>query len=298
MLYCPKCKNEYQDGYTVCTDCKCELVSYEELFPKTAFYFGNPEELKVIEDYMKANAVKSITIEASKDDDTYELFVDEKELKNAQKLLKIYLHDKEMKALKDAVMTQLSEPEQQEMLETGADEVKERKQKLSDMEAIHKMYEPVKIHENAKEKAAEYKSTAFMLIFVGAAGLILDVLMFFDKLPLHFYGASRYLSCGLMGVFFLLFIGFGFSSLKFSRSLAIKGQEEVDLVDKIREWGKENLTAENIDADLKIYEDEDESIKFFRRSEQMKQMILAEFEVEASLLEELIDQLYEEIYSE
>ncbi len=26
MLICPKCKCEYQDGYTVCNDCECELV--------------------------------------------------------------------------------------------------------------------------------------------------------------------------------------------------------------------------------------------------------------------------------
>lgn len=26
MLICPKCKCEYQEGYTVCSDCECELV--------------------------------------------------------------------------------------------------------------------------------------------------------------------------------------------------------------------------------------------------------------------------------
>jgi hypothetical protein len=26
ILICPKCKSEYQEGYTVCSDCQCELV--------------------------------------------------------------------------------------------------------------------------------------------------------------------------------------------------------------------------------------------------------------------------------
>ena len=31
MSYCPKCKNEYREGFTVCTECNCELVdSFEE----------------------------------------------------------------------------------------------------------------------------------------------------------------------------------------------------------------------------------------------------------------------------
>jgi hypothetical protein len=30
MLICPKCKYEYQEGYTFCSDCECELVDVPE----------------------------------------------------------------------------------------------------------------------------------------------------------------------------------------------------------------------------------------------------------------------------
>ncbi len=30
MPICPKCKNEYREGFTVCAECKCELVDYLE----------------------------------------------------------------------------------------------------------------------------------------------------------------------------------------------------------------------------------------------------------------------------
>jgi hypothetical protein len=31
MLICPKCKCEYQVGYTVCSDCECELINVPEV---------------------------------------------------------------------------------------------------------------------------------------------------------------------------------------------------------------------------------------------------------------------------
>lgn len=31
MPWCPKCKNEYKEGITVCTDCECELVEEEPI---------------------------------------------------------------------------------------------------------------------------------------------------------------------------------------------------------------------------------------------------------------------------
>ncbi|MFL0269364.1 hypothetical protein [Candidatus Clostridium radicumherbarum] len=34
MLICPKCKCEYQDGNTICNDCKCELIELAEATEK------------------------------------------------------------------------------------------------------------------------------------------------------------------------------------------------------------------------------------------------------------------------
>jgi hypothetical protein len=31
MLICPKCKSEYQKGYTICNDCECELIEIPEV---------------------------------------------------------------------------------------------------------------------------------------------------------------------------------------------------------------------------------------------------------------------------
>lgn len=30
MLICPKCKSEYQPGYEICSDCKCDLIEISD----------------------------------------------------------------------------------------------------------------------------------------------------------------------------------------------------------------------------------------------------------------------------
>ena len=34
MPWCPKCRNEYVEGMTVCADCGCALVDSPEEFPR------------------------------------------------------------------------------------------------------------------------------------------------------------------------------------------------------------------------------------------------------------------------
>jgi predicted nucleic acid-binding Zn ribbon protein len=42
MLLCPKCKAEYEEGYTVCSDCGCELIEQPEVQEEK-------EDLKIIQ---------------------------------------------------------------------------------------------------------------------------------------------------------------------------------------------------------------------------------------------------------
>ena len=43
MPWCPKCKNEYKDGFTVCADCGTELVA--SLDEKVPICFGKEEDI-------------------------------------------------------------------------------------------------------------------------------------------------------------------------------------------------------------------------------------------------------------
>lgn len=46
MPICPKCKNEYREGFKVCAECKCELVdSIEEIFEENEISSKNHDEI-------------------------------------------------------------------------------------------------------------------------------------------------------------------------------------------------------------------------------------------------------------
>ena len=43
MPWCPKCRNEYVEGMTVCADCGCALVDSPEEFPRAGLERGAQE---------------------------------------------------------------------------------------------------------------------------------------------------------------------------------------------------------------------------------------------------------------
>ena len=58
MAWCPKCKNEYREGITVCPDCGEKLVSEEELTDFTSVLFGEQDEMEKLKDFLTYNGVE------------------------------------------------------------------------------------------------------------------------------------------------------------------------------------------------------------------------------------------------
>jgi len=62
MPICPKCKNEYRDGFTVCADCKCDLVdsleetSVQEEVSSEKYEKAMQEYIKVVKAVEKASS--------------------------------------------------------------------------------------------------------------------------------------------------------------------------------------------------------------------------------------------------
>ena len=58
MAWCPKCKNEYREGITVCPDCGETLVSEEELTDWTSVLFGEQDEMEKLKDFLTYNGIR------------------------------------------------------------------------------------------------------------------------------------------------------------------------------------------------------------------------------------------------
>ncbi|MTI48107.1 hypothetical protein [Sporosalibacterium faouarense] len=87
MLVCPKCKNEYREGFKICSDCNVNLVEKEEVSEQKDNYMETEQEmelvfLKNISDGFESDTVISLL-------ESNDIIVFEKQ-KGSGQLLKIY----------------------------------------------------------------------------------------------------------------------------------------------------------------------------------------------------------------
>jgi len=67
MPICPKCKNEYRDGFTVCAECKCDLVDFlQDVEEKKETPIEDPE--LVLKEYIKTVSEANTTDSTEKKD--------------------------------------------------------------------------------------------------------------------------------------------------------------------------------------------------------------------------------------
>ena len=275
MPWCPKCKNEYKEGYTVCADCGEQLVASLEEGP-VAIYFGSEEELQEMCQFMKVNGIAETMIEYDKKEGTYELLVERKKAKEAQKQLRVYL-------------TNIAAPKKMAEMQRIAQEM----EPIQDEEETEEYNGP---YQEADKKAEDYKSGADTLIIVGVAGIIALVLLNLGIIPISLTGFSKALITGVMGVMFVIFVITGITSRKSYKALKAQAGTEKNQKAEIQTYLKENIEIENFDADLTDDEPAME-ILYFRRTEKMKEMIRSAYpSIDVAFMDYLIEETYPEIF--
>ena len=134
------------------------------------------------------------------------------------------------------------------------------------------------------------------MIGVGILGLAAIVLMMMGVIPFGFQGATAYLSYSVMSALFLIFIVVGIRSMSSAKTYKSKALSESNLKEKIMEWCRDRLTAEQIDDTLTL-ETLTEEEKYFRRTEHIKNLISHNFiNIDEGFLDNLIDEFYAEIF--
>ena len=103
MAWCPKCKNEYREGITVCPDCGETLVSEEELTDFTSVLFGEQDEMEKLKDFLTYNGVEKSKLVYDETEQVYELFVDAKDEKKAKTIARVFLEQQEKERKENAV---------------------------------------------------------------------------------------------------------------------------------------------------------------------------------------------------
>lgn len=146
------------------------------------------------------------------------------------------------------------------------------------------------------QKAADFKDSGYTLTGVGILGLLAVLLSAMGVLPVRMGGSAAFLSYGVMGAMFLLFLVIGIRSMQSAKAYKKKALTENSLKEQIMNWCRENLTAENIDNGLSLADTAEEE-KYFKRTELIRERISHSFiNIEEGFLDNLIDEFYPEIF--
>lgn len=318
MPWCPNCKMEYQDGFTVCSDCKTELVDElekegERLPFIQAAEKDIPEKLVKYFEYSGLPA----SMQFNEENEVYEVFVSAKKQKLAKKLYQAFMivemERKEREAALNSSLKNNSDTSQEERNEVdfeqsalsedfdkfmGDTPTLELSEELDtadtdiDISAENENMEfnPSDDPDEYVMKADKYKDlrdTVWVFLVLGFIGLgvvILNVTGIFTFLQ----GIIPNLA---MAVIFLFFIYVGLSTQKKAKQVHSEIDAEKKLIHEINEWLSLNMT----ESLLNSLRDENvsEEVNYLKVSEVIKTMIKKDFgDQNSAFLDRLIDEYY------
>lgn len=284
MPFCPKCRTQYREGFSLCSDCKIPLV--DEL--------TDDYEIDGLEGLNNPNAPEN---EAN--DTVNESSENEGEGRVVRETVEIKIWDETPGSKTDINIENLN----YDMFEKDKDAAP--KQKLDAEEVAHinnyikkemvRRSKPSKEYVSNDEKSKELKSTGIMLIVVGVLSCTFIVLFVLGVLPFKFRGGFSWVIYGLLFAFFASFIYFGINSLLKYRDIMKYVRMEKEENSEFEEWFKKNITKSTVDSGLPLT-DEDQS-NYFMRFERIKYMISKEFpDLNDDYIEMYIDKIYGDMF--
>ena len=159
--------------------------------------------------------------------------------------------------------------------------------------------EPIHTYQDKKSKAEDFKSSAYTLLIVGILGIAALLLIELHIIPIYLVAPGKYITYGVMGALFLIFIVVGIRSFASAKKYAEEAIEEDDLTNQINRWCKDNLTKQMIIDKAAIQTELPEEMKYFKYFDTLKKMITEQFgALDASYLEALAEEVYTRLFVE
>lgn len=276
MSWCPKCKNEYVEGVKLCADCGVELVDSLENTEREPLTFGEQELMERLREFLLYNKIRSAEISFDETEGVYELFVSGQDREKAKMAVSVFLREEKAVEAEDVLPRDKSGIPGYPMPEASGT-----------------------VYCDSAKRAEENRSSGWMLMIIGGAGLIAALLILTGTIPVPAVGMGRYMMCGVMGALFALFFVMGIVSMRSSRKLAEKAKSESSLTAEIRKWCEENLSVQRIEENRPEEETEGEEMKYFRRTDRMKQLISSQFlHLDEGFLDSFVDDYYPKLFEQ
>lgn len=305
MAWCPKCKNEYREGISVCAECGCELVEENKIYDMEFLYGGEDlQQLLSLKGFLEYNSIDYVELRSKAVEETnvceeveavmapHALYVKASDYHQAERIARVFFEQSMLEKLKKAQEESAAVPFFEDNPKAEESENGENAEKDSRKEEAYQPYV------NSAQQAEENRSSAWTLLVVGAVGLVVMILGIAGVLP--FKLGNPYMFYGVMSAIFILFIVMGMLSMKNAQIFAKKAETENSLRDSLLKWCEENLTADKVDERLENVEDIQEEILYFKRYEMLKKMINHQFmNLDQGLVESLIDdEVYDMVFAD
>lgn len=305
MPWCPKCKNEYREGITVCADCNVPLVedfSTAIAADKTlVFNTEHKDKIDAFIKYLEYSGIHSYSVEADENDYIYSLYVAEADYKNASKLFTGFALTESEKEIIGIVNEDiLSDEENQDNNSIDIDDDnQENISKASETDSITEFDETeadVSLYADEdvasapttyvrkSDRAKDYRFSAYTCLLCGIAGIIFVILNMIDVIGLIPVVFSQLV---LLCVFSAFVIG-GIVMFFNSKTIQSEASYEEETEKKVIEWLNQNVN-DNYLMSLKDESTSDE-INYFKYCEVIKVALsVAVPEASPEMLDSLID---------
>ena len=236
MAWCPKCRNEYVEGVTVCADCQVPLV--DELPEETPFddkvllgTLDSAEEALKVAKFLNFKGINSAFAVADHNETEFPVYVDEVEKVDARmalsQLLKEQTEDQPLAAIVPEITNELQELDEEEA-----------EQMFSDLRT-----DQSSVYVKKKDKYDDllFSGLSFIIFSViGGVVLLLNQIGVFSFFNLY--------STLVMSVVFVIFLGIGITSLVRARRTKALVTQEHELSDEVITWIEENITNDLINS--------------------------------------------------
>ncbi|MSS64004.1 hypothetical protein [Velocimicrobium porci] len=285
MPWCPKCKTEYRNGITVCTDCGTTLVDEleEEVVFLPVMACLDKDLAHRFLDYLYYSNISSGKIEQNDITFEYSVSVTKEEFKQAKKLYSAFY---EIEAEKNSKNKTEEFPDEE--IASSTEKIEQmQNQKIADELRSPKNASTVYVRK--EEKYQDIISTAYVFLLVGVLGIVFVVLNYVNIIT-FINGPFSYV------LYSALFIGcLVASALSFRSAKEAKKQisTENSLTEKVNQWLKDTITKESL---LSSHEEGlSDEVNFLNEMNYLKTLVCEEF---PELDESYADTLCEEYYNE
>lgn len=294
MPWCPRCKSEYREGFTVCADCGCQLVTDEQTKSHVPLIFGEREQMEALQEFLRYNGIKDSELITDELDGQSELQVLPAELEHAAAAVRVFLSQEEQRSKDEEAKVQGIDTNGDSGMEA---DMYEAQMLLREASTVRKTFQGSSGYQDSSERADDNRSSAWILLIIGIFGLVLVALGIAEVIPIKL--GNPYLFYGVMIAVFLLFLVTGVMSMRSAKFFAKKAESENSLRSTLLDWCRENLKPDEIDREVSAA-DTPEEVLYFSRTSYIKEKLNHQFlNLDQDFLDKFVDDhVYEMVYGQ